>query len=354
MNISTKEVLPIAELTFHTNRCLFIKGQGGGGKTSIACNIIGPALGREVWLVNLSGQGPQEVIGYGLPQPNGDMLFSAPCIWPTEARVGNRPVLLILDEFPDYDSDVRALLRGVFPASGARYVGPHKLGSDVAIILTGNRKVDGAKGAVEEAPFTERCVNVVLTPTVDDWLAYYGTQPALVNSQSFVPSFLTYGAAQGNKGVDHFNPPIVSPYLGEAHPCPRTWEAVVLAEHARKSQPAIYRALVTGSVGRFAANAYFGFLEHVDRLPDIQAIKRGDHYVIPTDPAGQFALANACVNFIKVGADAAIDLAAGHFDWFVDLLLQLRGDIRMFAAVALTNRGVPLDNHPKSHRLITL
>jgi hypothetical protein len=308
-------------------------------------------LGREVWLVNLSGQGPQEVIGYGLPQPNGDMLFSAPCIFPTAARVGDRPVLLILDEFPDYDPDVRALLRGVFPASGARYIGPHKLGSDVAIVLTGNRKIDGAKGAVEEAPFTERCVNVVLTPSVDDWLAYYDTQPALKNSKSFVPSFLTYGVTHGNKGADHFNPPIVSPYLGEPHPCPRTWEAVVLAEHARKSQPAVYRALVTGSVGRFAANAYFGFLEHVDRLPDIQAIKRGDPYTVPDDPAGQFALVNACLNVEPIPEDAGVLVAMGKYDWFVTLLLAVRGDIRMFGCTSAVRRGLPLDTHKQQAQL---
>jgi hypothetical protein len=112
--------------------------------------------------------------------------------------------------------------------------------------------------------------------------------------------------------------------------------------------------MVAGSVGRDAANAYFGFLRIVDTLPNIKAIQRGDSYVLPTDPASQFALANACVNFIKVGSDAGADVAAGVFDWFVDLLLRMRGDIRMFAAVALVSRGVPLDNHPKSHDLITL
>lgn len=103
--ISPTELTALAELVFTTDRFLFVKGQGGSGKTSILCNQVGPDLGREVWLVNLSGQGPQEVIGYGIPQPDGDMKFAAPTIWPTAERVGDRPVLLVLDELPDYDSE---------------------------------------------------------------------------------------------------------------------------------------------------------------------------------------------------------------------------------------------------------
>lgn len=353
--ISPTDLPSLAKLVFHTDRFLFVKGQGGSGKTSILCNQVGPALGREVWLVNLSGQGPQEVLGYGIPQPNNDMVFAAPTIWPTESRVGDKPVLLVLDELPDYDAEVRALLRGLFPASGARYVGPHKLGSNVAIAVTGNRKADGTRSAVEDAPFTERCVSVLLEPTVEDWLKYYDTVPRLRDSGSFIPSFLQFGVSSGNDNkVDHFNPPIVHPYLGEPHPCPRTWETVVLAESARLTDPSTYRALVAGSVGRDAANAYFGFLRIVDRLPDINAIKNRQPFDLPTNPAEQFALANACLNSIKISDDAGADVASGAFDWFVDLLVRLRGDIRMCAALTLVSRGVPLDNHPKSHELITI
>lgn len=351
--VKPTELLPLAELTFKTNRFLFVKGQGGGGKTSILSNEVGPALGREVWLVNLAGQGPQEVIGYGRPMPNGDMEFSAPSIWPTVARVAERPVLLILDEFPDYDPEVRALLRGLFPASGARYVGPHKLGPNVAVAVTGNRRADGTRSAVEDAPFTERCVSVELAPSVEDWLTYYDSRPELRDSGSFVPAFLQYGVCHSDKGsADHFNPPIAQPYLGEPHPCPRTWEAVVLAESARRSQPSVYRALVAGSVGRDTAAAYFGFMAHVDRLPDVAAIKRGDPYTMPTDPAGQFALVNACLGQLKSSDNAGADVAGGTFDWFVDLLLAARGDIRVFGALSAVRRGIPLDCHSKSNSLI--
>lgn len=350
--ISPTELTALAELVFTTDRFLFVKGQGGSGKTSILCNQVGPDLGREVWLVNLSGQGPQEVIGYGIPQPDGDMKFAAPTIWPTAERVGDRPVLLVLDELPDYDSEVRALLRGLFPASGNRYVGPHKLGSNVAIAVTGNRKQDGTRSAVEDAPFTERCVSVLLEPSVSDWLVYYDSQPRLRTTGSFVPAFLQFGVHH-DSNKDHFNPPIVQPYLGEPHPCPRTWEAVVIAEPARLSRPDLYRALVVGSVGHDAANAYMGFLSHVDRLPDIASLQRGVDIPIPEDPATQFALVNACLTVaLRSTKDVGVDVAAGKFDWFVNLLFKVRGDIRMFAALSAFRVGIPLDQHPKGSALI--
>lgn len=351
--VKPSALVPLARITFATRRFLFISGSGGGGKTSIACGPIADALGRAPWLVNLSGQGPQEVLGYGIPQDNGDMKFAAPTIWPTADRVGNKPVLLILDEFPDYDPAVRALLRGLFPASGDRYVGPHKLGSDVAIIVTGNRRSDGTKSAVEDAPFTERCVKVTLEPDVSDWLDWYDGQADLVASGSHVPSFLRFGTTSGD-GRDHFNPAVIMPYDGTPHPCPRTWEAVALAEPIRTLDKATYSAFVRGSIGDTAAATYFGFLHHVDALPDIASIKQdAASFDVGSDPARQFALVSACLATALRGIeDAGVAVHAGRFDWLVTILLKCRGDIREFGARSAVRRGIPLDEHKQSLDLI--
>ena len=349
--VKPSALVALARLTFTTDRFLFISGSGGGGKTSIACGPIASALGREPWLVNLSGQGPQEVLGYGIPQANGDMKFAAPTIWPTIDRVGDKPVLLILDEFPDYDVAVRALLRGLFPASGSRYVGPHKLGSNVAIIVTGNRRSDGTKSAVEDAPFTERCVKVTLTPDVGDWLDWYDSEDRLIDSGSHVPAFLRYGTTSGD-GRDLFNPPVIMPYDGAPHPCPRTWEAVALAEPYRLTDRSTYDILVRGSIGDRAAAAYQAFLHHVDMLPDIAAIRNGT-FTMPSDPSHQFAVVSACLATITRGiGDAGVAVHAGSFDWFVTLLLSCRGDIREYGARSAVRRGIPLDEHKQSRDLI--
>jgi hypothetical protein len=330
--VAPSDLLDLAEATFTTNRILFISGSGGSGKTSIACDIAAKT-GRQRWLVNLSGQGP-----------HGDMLFAAPDIWPTEKRVGNTPVLLVLDELPDYDPAVRALLRGLYPASGSRYVGPHKLGSNVQIIATGNRRSDGTRSAVEDAPFTERCVKVTLEPNVADWISWYDTQPELLASGSHVPAFLQFGTTSGD-GVDHFNPPVVMPYDGAPHPCPRTWEAVALSEHSRKTKDRTYRQLVKGSIGDRAAMAYLSFLQHVDRLPDIASLKANPaSFKVPADRSEQYALVSACLaTALKGVRDAGVAVASGGFDWLLHLLQQCHGDIATYGAQSAVRRGIPLD-----------
>lgn len=357
LTVKAKALTALARHTFNANRFLFVEGQGGVGKTSILVNETAPALGREPWLVNLSGQGPQECLGYGIPQKNGDMLFSAPEIWPTEKRVGDKPVLLILDEFTNYDSQVQALLRGLFPASGFRHVGPHKLGSNVAVAITGNRRDHGNRGKVEDAPFTERSVKVCLEADLDSWFDWL--EKAHPGLDSHVPAFLKFGTTTGD-GLDHFCPPVKLPYDGTPHPCPRTWEAVVLSEGLRQSLDTedneAYRAILRGSIGPDSAQAFLGFLAHVDSLPDIPAIKEKGGKIDPIDSAEkQFALASAICTTAARGID---DLGAavhkGEFDWVVECLTRLRGDIREFAATSMIRRGIPLHEHDRVDELIDL
>ena len=352
--IRPSELLPLAEAALLVNRFLMIVGSGGAGKTSMVCNVLGPQMGREVWDVNLNGQGPQETVGYLVPDSaTRDAWFSAPEIWPTLDRVGDKPVLLFLDEVNDYDPQVRALLRSLYPASGNRKVGSHTLGTNVFVVCATNRRQDGTRSAVEDAPFTERCIKVTLDPNVTDWLDWYDDQQELVASGSHVPAFLRFGTTGGD-GLDHFNPPVVMPYDGAPHPCPRTWEAVALLEPIRKSAQEIYRKSVKGSIGDRAATAFFAFLQHVDKLPDIASLRSNpDGFKVPDDPASQFALVSACLSQATRGVkDIPIAVHSGGFDWLVTLLLKCRGDIREFGARSAERRGIPLSEHPKSHALI--
>lgn len=354
--VKPSDLTALAKATFATDRMLFISGSGGSGKTTIACTTIAKETGRDVWLVNLSGFGPQEVIGYGIPQQDGDMKFAAPEIWPTEKRVGDKPVLLVLDELPDYDPAVRALLRGLYPASGSRYVGPHKLGSNIAIVVTGNRRSDGTRSAVEDAPFTERCVKVTIEPNVADWLDWYDTQDRLTDTCSHVPAFLMFGMTSGDRTRDHFSPPIELPYTGEPHPTPRTWEAVVLAEPIRKLQPETYKQFVIGSIGERSALPYFAFVQQVDRLPDLMALRSNyKSFVVPDSPAKQYELVSGCLAVLLRGIDDPnIAVHSGDYDWLIHILMNCRGDIREFGFRSAIRRGVPLDQHKNAINFINL
>ena len=353
--VAPNELIDLAQVALAADAFLYIVGSGGAGKTSIVMHDIAPALKRRPYYVNLCGQGPQEVIGYGLPQSNGDMKFAAPDIWPTFDRVGDEPILLFLDEFPDYDPAVRALLRSLYPASGSRYVGPHKLGSDVFIVVAGNRRQDGTKAQVEDAPFTNRCVKCTIEPSIPAWLDWYDKQAGLKAAGSHVPAFLKFGNGEAvGSGTDYFNPPIAQPYDGAPHPTPRSWEKVCLAEPIRKTSPQTFLKFAKGTVGDRAALAYCAFLQHVDHLPDIGKLKADpDSYNVPSDPATQYALVSACLNTATSGVrDIPAAVHAGGFDWLVSLLLRCRGDIREYGARSAVRRGIPLDEHPQSNKLV--
>lgn len=368
--IRPSEVLDQAQLAFETGRIFYLEGAGGVGKTSIISKVVAPALGLDLWTVNLNGKGPQEATGYGIPDAaTRDMYFAEPTDWPTVRRVGDKPCLLNLDELNDYDPAVKPLLRGLFPASGASYVGSHKLGPNVFMTATGNRRCDGVRSArVMDAPMTERCVVYTLVSELGDWLEWLDGEfsgspmvqhrtvvkgPRPTDAESHVPTFLKYGSTTGD-GVDHFNPDLPEPYDGRPHPRPRTWEAVILAEHVRKTKPDVYRKHVKGCVGDAAASAYFGFLSHVDRLPDIAALKaKPEAFTVPDDPQVQFALVSACLATALQGVkDPNVAVHAGAFDWMVSLLLRCRGDIREFGTLSAVRRGIPLDMHAKAMELI--
>jgi hypothetical protein len=349
--VKPSDLYDLAQAAVLADCFLFVEGRGGAGKTEIIRDLASQ-LGRQLWYVNLNGFATTECIGYGSPQSNGEMDFYAPSIWPTRKRVGGEPVLLFLDELNDYDPAVRALLRSLFPSAGARYVGPHKLGTDVLVVCASNRRCDGTAAKTEEAPFTERCIKCTLEPDLSDWLAYYDSKPELVASGSHVPSFLRYGSTTGD-GLDHFCPPLVLPYDGEPHPCPRTWTAVAKLEPVRKSNSTIYRKAVRGLVGANATNALIGFLQHVDKLPNIEELRANpDAFVVPEDPAAQFALVSACLTTATKGIkDIGAAVHSGGFDWLISLLLRCRGDIREFGARSADRRGIPLKQHAQSRSL---
>ena len=313
--------------------------------------------------------GPTEVTGYGkILEDSVDMLFSEPSIWPTKRRVGDRPVLLFLDEFTDYDPYVSALCRSLFPASGVPRIGPHELGGNVLVCAAGNRRADGVRNSkVEEAPITERCYKATLTSNLGDWLDWYDRDPAAGGVQtieakpklvmrevaSHVAAFLKFGTTTGD-GLDHFHPPIVSPYDGVPHPCPRTWESAVLADSIRKDDPRLHNILLRGCVGEHAASAYLGFLSLVDQFPDIQQLKADpEGFKVPEEVNMQYALVSACLATATRGVkDIAASVHAGGFDWLVSLLMRTRGDIRSYGARAAVRRGIPLDEHPYSQKLL--
>lgn len=128
----------------------------------------------------------------------------------------------------------------------------------------------------------------------------------------------------------------------------------MLADAVRKENPRLHNILLRGCVGDRAASAYLGFLSIVDQIPDVQQLKDNpDSFAIPEDPGMQYALVSACLaTGLRGVREAATAVHNGGFDWLVQLLLRVRGDIREWGARSAVRRGIPLDEHTRSGDLI--
>lgn len=344
------QLAELARIARNSRRFLALYGKGGIGKTSVARSIVAPALGvapEDVWIVNLSGSGPQEATGYLIPDSaTRDGWFSVPECWPTAKRVGDgRPVLLVLDEFPEWDPAIQSLCRSLFdPSGGAPKIGVHALAPGVQIMVTGNRRADGSRSAVPSAPFVERCLSVLVTPTLDEWLDWAAAEGL---AASPVYPFLKFQGGDQH-GVDHFNPDVPQPWDGSPHPCLRAWEAACRATLGDLS-PELAALAIEGLVGETAGRAAVAFIRLVgDLLPQLAAIRSGAA-TMPADPAQQQALMHAALRTAKreSGTDPEAAVASGALDWLVGIMLATRTEIRAYGYATAVACGIPLDQHPQ-------
>lgn len=350
-NASIKQLAALAKAAAASNRWLALFGKGGVGKTSVAKTIIAPAMGidpSDVWVVNLSGSGPQEALGYGIPDSGSrDLWFSAPEQWPTAERVGSTPTLLVLDEFPEWDVQIQSLCRSLFqPDGSAPMIGTHRLGKNVRVMLTGNRRSDGTRSAVPAAPIIERSMVFTINPTLDEWLEWAAVEGL---AESPVYTFLKY--ANGVEGVDHFNPDTPTPWDGSPHPCPRQWEAACrVATGDLLNEPALLSLSLRGLVGEASGSAAYAFCQTVaSMLTKLIPIRNGDEKM-PEDRSEQYALSFAALRVAKqeVGSDPEAAVASGSLDWLVNnIICATTGEIRKWTYDSAVRNGIPLNQHPR-------
>ena len=364
MKVTVSQLLQDVAGIFSAARFLILVGRPGGAKTSLA-NPIGEITGREVWVLNFSGSGPCEVSGYGVPHEapksddemkHYDMAFAAPDVLPLLRRVGNKPIILVLDEFSDWPPAIQSLFRGVFDTGHGKMVGTHQLGTDVAIMITGNTREHGSKlSAVIPAPVINRGVRYELDPNVADWQKWFANKYS--NSLSPVPAFLSYGQTQVNKEDgehDHFCPPVPQPWDGGAYPSPRAWEAVALFDDQRKENPASFARMVRGTVGDAAADAFLAFAAHATSIPEVDKLIAGE-IDFPEDAAEAYGMANAILIKARTQCPAdesANEMARGNFDWLAKLISGCpRRDLAKFMLGACNNYGIEVTQHKQLSEL---
>ena len=360
--INPNQLSLMAEIAHSAGRIFSLYGQGGVGKTSMLQNIVAPALNIDptnIYLVNLSGSGPQEALGYGLPDmETKDMYFSNPTIWPTKDRVkaGTR-CMLILDEFTDYDLAIQSLLRGIYcPFGGRGKVGTHELTDDLFICPTGTRRADGSsKSSLPPAPFVERSFAFELDNNLDSFIEYAFSIPEI--SESPLIAFLAFsnGLRFGNEDyTDHYCPPVVAPWDGSPHPCPRTWEAAMHAERKLFNDgvrdPETMSMALRSCVGELSGTTASAFISTVyNDLPFLQEVKKGNKDVRTheNDKGRQYGIVYSAIRLaVRDHTDLSNAMHGGKLDWLIDgIIIPAHSDIRTWAYSAAMDAGIPLDEH---------
>ena len=355
---SSEELGEHALMCQHDGTILFVVGKGGDGKTTVAKEVVCPALGlkgiegEDFFTINASGSNPSEVKGAGVPDmKTREMWFAQPTHWPTHARIGDSPCVLLLDELPEWDVALQSLCRSLFNPNGPRpMIGEHELSANTFIIVTGNRRMDGSRSAIPSCPFVTRCTSVIWQPTLDEWLTWAAKKDY---ASSPVYTFLTYnGLDQFGREGDFFSPPVPQPWDGSPQPCPREWEACckLTVEDAPEWSNDVLRKSIQAKVGMEAGNACFAFMGTVAKqLPLLEKIKDGKADW-PSNEADQFALAHCALRQAKMdsGRDPEAAVASGSLDWLVErVLLPARNEITEWGFKTALAVGIPLDQHPR-------
>ena len=360
--VSAEQAVQQAQLAFKANRIYHLEGRGGGGKTSILVKNLAEAMGipsERVFLLNMSGMGPQEMLGYGIvDDETRDLYFSKPEQWPHRSKVGDQECLIVLDEFTQWEHASMSLCRGLVQTTdGIPRIGTHELGSNVHICMTSNRACDGSRSAVLDAPFVSRALTNTLEPTLDgflDWAAGKGL------GLSPIYTFLKY--SQGLNERDHFNPPLPQRWDGAPHPTPRSWEAALLLtsdnDLSLLDDHTTLDITLRGLVGQEAGAASAAFCSTVsDYIGMVDDIRAGTTSFPPReDPAKQYAVAFAALRQAKTECkdDPQAYISSGSANWLVDKIIldtATSGEFRSWGFRTACAVGIPLELHNKREQM---
>jgi hypothetical protein len=264
---------------------VMVWGAPGVGKSQIV-GAIAEAHGVPLIDIRLSQIEPTDL--RGIPFRKGDTVeWSVPAMLPDVLRHGQRGILF-LDEINAAPPTVSA---AAYQLILDRRLGEYRVPEGWAIFAAGNRHGDRGMTYVMPAPLANRFTHYELDPHLDDWIAWaydFGVDPRIVAFLRFRPELLF-----------DFDPA----YNPVAFPSPRSWEFAHLALQKFADAPALLGDALQACVGKAAGIELKAFIDNMDRLPDIDAILRGDRCDVPTDIDLQYGVAAALVRRARQARD---------------------------------------------------
>ncbi len=270
-------------------------GPPGVGKSQIVTQI-GVRHQVPVIDIRLSQMEPSDL--RGIPFRVGEHVeWAVPTMLPDAVRHGAEGILF-LDEITSAPPSVSA---AAYQLILDRRLGAYQVPPGWAIFAAGNRQGDRGVTYSMPAPLANRFSHFEFDTNLDDWVAWAyanGIDERVIGFLRFRPELLF--------DFDPAHNPV-------AFPSPRSWEFA----HRALAKFFDHSTLLTGAlqacVGPAAGIELAAFVENLDKLPDIDAIVRGEKVAVPREVDLQYAVAAALVGrAIRARGNGAAQETYGH------------------------------------------
>ena len=266
------------EATLHGSHTpVMLWGAPGVGKSQLVAQV-GQRHQVPVLDIRLSQMEPSDL--RGIPFRDGNLVeWAIPSMLPHAQRHGEQGILF-LDEIT---SAVPSVSAAAYQLILDRRLGDYTVPEGWAIFAAGNRQGDRGVTYTMPAPLANRFSHFEVEINLDDWVAWayqHGVDERIIGFLRFRPELLfKFDAAQ--------NP--------VAFPTPRSWEFAHRALQKFDQSPQLLLATLQACVGQGAGIELKAFIDHLDHMPDLDAILRGEKVKSPKEVDLQYAVASALV-----------------------------------------------------------
>ena len=260
---------------YHTPVMLW--GPPGVGKSQIVAQVA-ENHDAEIVDIRLSQMEPSDLRGIPF-RVNDQVEWAVPSMLPDAERHGAQGILF-LDEITSVPPSVSA---AAYQLILDRRLGAYTVPEGWAIFAAGNRQGDRGVTYTMPAPLANRFSHFDVDVNLDDWVAWaYANDidERLIGFLRFRPELLFE--------FDPAHNPV-------AFPSPRSWEFAHRGLQKFGDVPDLLTGTLQACVGPAAGIELSAFVENLDKLPDIDAIVRGEKVRVPKETDLQYAVAAALV-----------------------------------------------------------
>ncbi len=252
-------------------------GPPGVGKSQIIAQVAS-RHGVTMIDIRLSQMEPSDLRGIPFRVDNR-VEWAVPAMLPDIERHGPEGVLF-LDEITSAPPSVSA---AAYQLILDRRLGAYEVPDGWAIFAAGNRQGDRGVTYTMPAPLANRFSHFEIEANLDDWVSWAyanGIDERLIGFLRFRPERLF--------DFDPAHNPV-------AFPSPRSWEFAHRALQKFGDSPELLLSTLQACVGPAAGLELNAFVENLERMPDLDAILRGEQVGVPREVDLQYAVASALV-----------------------------------------------------------